>query len=251
MATHSHEKRRKASVISYSASFNEAVKAVRSELGIPVEGFSAGGEREDWYKRHLAGNIRKPHRPMPDYYWHFPREFVELLHSFSYSAEPSRVNYYPDVPLDRCAMDLIRKFDLPEEVLDKVKGYILGEAGPLGIGPVLQLILIPVDEGGEGNKLVAIIAGIDEASTQKDWLEVWSNIQDFLLLSGVHKMPSRRPLDSLLLRDLSFWEQIKAGKTAREVVEDWVKTHPEDENLGEDTVRKAVDRIEIIMRPHS
>ena len=36
---------------------------------------------------------------------------------------------------------------------------------------------------------------------------------------------------------------------AKEILDDWVKRHPEDEHLGEDTVRKAVDRIDRIMQP--
>ena len=250
MRTRSYLKRRNASVISLSPDFNGTVRRVRSDLGIPAEGFGTHQEMDDWYKRHHAESTEEPYRPSPDYYWHFPQEFVELVESFSYSDEPSRVNYYPRVPLDRCAMDLTRKFDLPEEVVDQVKAYILGTTGPLGIGPALQLILIPVNESGEGIKYVALVAGIDEATTRKDWLEVWRSIEVILRLSGVSRASHRRPLDNLLLRDLSFWEKVKAGKTAKEVLDDWTKRHPEDEHLGEDTVRKAVSRIDKVMQPN-
>ena len=247
MGRHSYQKRRNASVISFSPNFNETVRRIRSDLGIPTEGFSTSQEMDKWYKRHHAESTEEPCRPMPRYYWHFPKEFVELLESFSYSDEPSRVNYYPDVPLDSRAMDLIGRFDLPEDVVDQVKGYILGARGPLGVGPTLQLILIPVDEGEEGTKYIALVAGIDEASTRKDWLEVWRSVEVILHLSGVSKAPHRRPVDSVFLRDLTFWKQVKAGKTAKEVLDDWTERHPEDSDLGEDTARKAVGRMAKIM----
>lgn len=140
MRTHSYKKRRNASVISLSSDFNEATKAIRSRLGIPAEGFENTEEMDDWYKRHHAGNTGKPYRPMLRHYWHLPIEFVDLIESFSYSGEPSRVNYYPDVPLDHHAMDLIRKFDLPQETINQVKAYVLGVRGPLSIGPALRRI---------------------------------------------------------------------------------------------------------------
>lgn len=249
MGTHSYRKHRNASVIAFSPSFNEAIRRMRSDLGIPPEGFTTNQEMDDWYKKHCEENTRAQYRPMPPYYWHFPKEFVELLESFSYSDEPSRVNYYPDVPLDRCAMELIRRFDLPEEVVDQVKGNILGARGSLGVGPTLQLILVPVNEGEEGAKYIALVAGIDEATTQKDWLRVWKDVELILGLSGVSKAPYKRPVDRLLLRDLSFWKEIKAGKTAGEALNKWVETHPDDSSIGEDSVRKAVERVDKIMRP--
>ncbi len=248
MRIHSYEKRRNASVITLSPSFKEAVKMLRSELGIPAEGFRTAHEMAEWYKRHHAENTQEPYKPMPHYYWHFPKEFVEMLDSFSYSAQPSRTNYYPDVPLDRSAMDLIRRFDLPEDVLDNVKSFILGAQGPLGISSALQLILVPVDEDEEGTKYVALVAGIDESATKKDWLEVWNSIETILHLSAATKAPYKRPIDKVLLRDLYFWEQVKGGKTAREVTDDWTELHPEDKTLVEDTVRKGVDRIDKIMK---
>jgi len=186
---------------------------------------------------------------LPRYYWHFPKEFVELVESFAYSNEPSRVNYYPNVPLDRHAMDLIRKFDLPEEVVDQVKAYILGVRGSLGVGSAFQPIVIPVNNGKEWIKYTVLVAGIDETTTQKDWLEMWGRVEAILRMSGMGKIPHRRPSGKLFLRDLGFWKQIKVGKTAREVADDWTERRPEDKALGEDTVRKAADRIDKIMRP--
>lgn len=49
--------------------------------------------------------------------------------------------------------------------------------------------------------------------------------------------------------DLSFWKHVKGGKTATEALEEWCRRHPEDTKLGEDTVRKAVERVDKIMRP--
>ena len=97
-----------------------------------------------------------------------------------------------------------------------------------------------------------LVAGIDESSTQKDWLEVWKNIEIVLRLSGMGETPHKRPIDSLLLRDLSFWKKIKGGKTAREVADDWIEDHPSEKGYPvEDMVRKAVDRVEKIMRQKS
>jgi len=252
MRAHSYKKRRNASVISQSQDFNKAVRAIRSDLGIPDGGFNARKERDEWYKRHHVDNTEELYRPMPHYYWHFPKEFVELIHSFTYSNEPSRVNYYSDVPLDRCAMELVRKFELPEDVVDQVKACILSDKSPLVIGPPLQPIVVPLNEGEEGIKYVVLVSGIDESSTQNDWLEVWSRVEVILHMSGIGKAPHRRPLDDRLLRDLIFWKQIKAGKTAREVADEWSEEHPEDEKcVVEDTIRKAVIKIDEIMRPRS
>lgn len=247
MSTYSYLKRRNASVIAFSPTFKEAVKAVRSALGIPLGGFSRE-EANKWYKKHHAANSRERPTPMPRYYWHFPKEFVELVHRLSYSSEPSRVNFYRDVPVDRYAMELIHRFDLPEDLVDEVKECVLlADCSSLSTGPTLQLILVPVNEGEEGTKYIALIGGIDAATTQKDWLDTWENIKAILHLSGISEIPRRRPIDNLLLRDLRFWEGIREGKTAKKVVDEWIEKHSEDANLGEDTVRRAVERIDKIM----
>jgi len=249
MVTHSYKKRRNAAVISFSPDFNEAVRVIRSVLGLPAKGLNTRQKKEKWYKKHHAENTKEHYRPLPRYYWYFPKEFVELVESFTYSSESSKVNYYPDVPLDCRAMDLIRKFDLPEETVDQVKAYILGENGALSVGPALQPILIPIDKGA---KYMVLVAGIDASSTQKDWLEVWKKIEIVIRFSGIGKTPHKRPIDSLLLRDLSFWKQIKDGKTARKVADDWIEEHPGEKGYPvEDMIRKAVDRVEKIMQPKS
>jgi len=249
MGVHSYKKRRNASVIAFSPTFIEAVNAVRSALGIPIEGFRGGEEASEWYSRHLQTSTREHLKPMPRYYWHFPKEFIEVLESLSYPREPSRVNFYQDVALDQFAMDLIHRFNLPEELVDEVKANILlRHHGSLGIGPTLQLILVPVNEGEEGIKYMALVAGIDAATTQKNWLEVWESVKAILRLSGIGSMPYRRPIDKLLLRDLTFWKEIRGGKTARETVDKWIEKHPEDCEFDEDIVRKAVQRMDKIMR---
>ncbi len=248
MGTHSFIKRRNASIIAFGSAFKRSVKRARSTLGIPVEGFSRE-EANKWYEKHHTENSREPLRPMPHYYWHFPKEFVELLDSLSYSSEPSRVNFYKDVPLDGCAMDLIHEFDLPEDLVVEVKRTILlKHSSTLGIGPAIQLIRVPVNEGVEGNKYMALIAGIDIATTKKDWLEIWEKIKVIQRLSGMVDIPYKRPVEKLMIQDLTFWKEIKEGKTAREVIDRWIEKHPEDANLGEDTVRKAFERIDKIMR---
>jgi hypothetical protein len=55
-------------------------------------------------------------------------------------------------------------------------------------------------------------------------------------------------MGNVFLRDLSFWKQIKEGKTAKEVLDGWTKRYPDDSYLGEDSVRKAVERVDIIMQ---
>ena len=77
---------------------------------------------------------------------------------------------------------------------------------------------------------------------------MWRSIGVVFSMSGVSSAPHRRPMESVFLRDLSFWKQIKEGKTAREVLDDWVKRYPDDCYLGEDSVRKAVERVDIIMQ---
>ena len=248
MNSRSYEKRRNVSVITLSYAFNEAVKQARVNLGIPIEGFTSSRESKDWHRRHHEVNTSETYASMPSYYWHFPREFVELLESLSYACEASKVNYYPSVPLDRYAMDLIHTFDLPEEVVDQVKWYILSTGRSLGIGGELQLVVVPVDEGQEGTKYMVLVAGIDESTTKENWLDIWQNITLILKSSGVRKAPNKRSVDKLLLRDLSFWTKAMAGKTAREILDEWVEKYPEDEKLGEDSVRKAIKRIEKLLK---
>lgn len=249
MVAYSYKKRRNASVVALSPEFKAAIRVTRSRLGLPDEGLKTGQEREEWYKRHHSENTKERYRPLPRFYWYFPKELVELVESFAYSSEASKVNYYPDVPLDSYAMELIRRFDLPDEVVDQIKAYILGENGALSAGSALQPILLPMDKGA---KYVVLVAGIDASSTQKDWLEVWRKIEIVLRLSGTGRTPPKRPIDSLLFRDLSFWKQIEEGKTARQVADDWMEEHPEDKGYPvEDMVRKAVDRVRRIMRPKS
>jgi len=149
-------------------------------------------------------------------------------------------------------MEIVGQFDLPEETVNQVKACILGERG-VSAGMALQPILIPMDEGDEGRRYVVLVAGIDESSTQKDWVEVWKSIENVMRLSGMGKTPHKRPVDWLLLRDLSFWKQIKLeGKTAKQVADCWIEKHPDDKGYPvEDMIRKAVQRIEKIMRPRS
>lgn len=145
------------------------------------------------------------------------------------------MNLYPDVPLDRYAMELIRRFDLPEDLANEVKACVLlADYGSLATGSAVQLILVPVNEGEEGTKYVALVAGIDAATSQKDWLDTWRSIKATLRLSGINELPRKRPADNLLLRDLTFWEEIKEGRTARETIDKWIEKHPEDVNIGED-----------------
>lgn len=247
MKTSSYKKRRNMSIIQLSPEFNEEVKIIRSGLGLPLRGLSSNDKRMEWYKEHHKENTRLPYKPLPDYYWHFPREFIDLLESFSYSSISSKVNYYPDVPLDHYSMELIQKFDLPEEYVNQIKSYILGQEKTLAVLPALQSILIPMDKG---SNYMVLVSGISEESTQKDWLEVWKSIENVLHLSGIGKIAHKRPVDNLLLRDLYFWEQVKKGKKAREVADEWLSKHPEDKGYPvEDMIRKAVKRIEKIMAP--
>lgn len=249
MGTYSYRKQRNASIIAFSPAFKEAVKAVRSALGIPLKGFTREAANK-WYKKHHEANTPARLRPLPNYYWHFPSQFVELLHSFGYSSEPSRVNFYRDVPLDRYAMELVHRFDLPEDVVNEVKASILlTRYGSLSSHSMTQFVLIPVNEGEEGIKYMALIAGIDTATTQKDWLAIWESVKAILRLSGMSSPPHKRPMDNLLLRDITFWQEIQEGRTAREVVDRWTKKHPEGAILSEDTVRKAVSRVDRIMHP--
>ena len=113
-----------------------------------MRGFCSRAQADKWYKTHHKANTNELLRPLSRYYWHLPNEFVDLLESFSFTNRPSRVNYYPNVPLDRYAMNLVHQFDLPEELVDEVKSYILIRGyGTLGVGSKLQVILVPVGEG--------------------------------------------------------------------------------------------------------
>ena len=149
MTTSSYKKRRNISIIQFSPQFKKAVKDIRFEFGLPSEGFDSNEERYEWYKNHHKQNTNILYKPLPRYYWYFPKEFVDLIESFAFSTESSKVNYYADVPLDKRAMELIRKFSLPLEYVDHIKAYILGEESAVSVGPALQPILIPVEQRNE------------------------------------------------------------------------------------------------------
>lgn len=249
MSTPSYKKRRKASVIALSPQFNEAIRTIRSDLGLPSKGLDSLEKRGEWYMAHYKEHATMPYEPLPRYYWHFPKEFVELIKSFGYSPEASKVNYYPDVPLDRHAMELIRKFGLPEDVIDQVKAYVLGEKGSLSVSSGLQPMLIALEKGTE---YLVLVGGLDASSTKKDWIDVWAKIENVLRLSGTRRIPNKRTMDSLFLRDLHFWKQIKEGKPAHKVADDWIEEHPTDKGYPvEDMIRKAVKRIDEVMNSNS
>ena len=93
-----------------------------------------------------------------------------------------------------------------------------------------------------------MVADIDAATTREDWLEVRDKVRSNLHLLSEGDVPHRRTTDSLLLRDLGFWTEISASKTAKEILKKWDEKHPEDENwFGEEAVRKGARRIDKIV----
>jgi len=254
----SYKKRRRADLCAFSPEFKERVKAIRSELGIPPEGFSKDrlhfpNEASNWYKEHVQKTVgNKQYKDLPRYYWHFPKEFAELIENFDYSTEPCKAGFHPEVPLDRCAMDLVHEFDLPEDVVNEVKHHVVvEESSSFGVSPMLQPIIIPI-EGQDGFEFLALIAGIDSSTTEKEWLDVWREIKKQMRWKGIKTAPTKRDEEKNEIRDLTWWKWSKKGLSAREITDRWQERHPEqyeNKELGEDTVRAAVKKMEKIMRP--
>ena len=160
--------------------------------------------------------------------------------------------FTPDIPLDRHAMDLVREFGLPEDLVNEVKHHILvEESSGFGVSPKLQPIIIPLKEPDELEFLV-LMAGIDGSTTKKDWLDIWRKIQ-----LEMHRRPkqiitaaTKRDEDTISIRDLTWWKWSQDGLNPREIADKWQKRHPEDKkSYGEDTVAAAIKRIKKQMEP--
>jgi len=259
----SHKKRRRADVCGFSPAFQERVKAIRAELGIPQDGFPRykvlhpeepkgfyPKEAIEWYECHVEQTSGKQSKDLPHYYWHFPKELAELVENFAYSSQPCRAGFRPEVPLDRRAMDLAHEFGLPEDVVNEIKRRILvDENTGFGLSSRLQLIFIPVNEQEEGIRFVALIAGIDGDTTRKDWLDVWEQVRRLMRDNGVETPPTKREEEKILLRDLTWWEWSRNGLTVRQVADKWGER--ENEAYAEDTIRAAIQRMNELMRPIS
>jgi len=255
-----YKKQRRAMLAAFNPYLKKDIEKLRVKLGIPEGGLSTSDKADKWYNEHYQKAKGKPFKGKNPWNWHLPPEFVEMLDSFSFSQEPSRVNFDPKVPLDHNAMELIRKYGLPEKMVDDLKSYILKPAHNFpGIPSPLQPIFIPINEGVEGIKYLVIVGGLDESITQKQWLGVWREYQQILGMKGIKSVPNRRSRDKILLRNLAFWKQVREeGKSVKDVVKDvldeWNKKHPTPTWKGaiwEDTVRKAIQEIDNLMKPVS
>lgn len=259
----SYKKRRRADLCAFSPAFRERVKAVRTEFGIPQNGFPMLKVHEpkeprgfypreaiEWYEGHVEQAMGKRSRDLPHYYWHFPKEFAELVENLAFSSQPCRAGFHPEVPLDRQAMDLVREFDLPEDVVNEIKRRILVEENVgFGLSPLLQLVFIPINEQEEGVKFLALIAGIDVNTTRKDWLDAWEQIRKLMRMNGSEPSSTKREEEKILLRDLTWWEWARQGLDLRQIADKWEER--EGKAFGEDTVGAAVQRINELMNPIS
>ncbi len=271
----SYKKRGKAEIIAFSPQFRKRVKEMRSKLGIPEGGFpkdirSVEGPREKgfpkelsfypaeaikWYAEHVQKETGK--RPedlqsnLPRYYWYFPREIAELIEDFAFSQQPCRPGFHAEVALDRCAMDLVREFGLPEDVVNEVKHHILvEESSGFGVSAMMQPVTIPM-EGQDGLYFCALIAGIDGSTTKKEWLGIWGEIQSQMEMyrSCIETAPTKRKGEKNEMRDLTWWKWSQEGLSAKEIADKWQKER--GEAYGEDTVRAAVRRVMETMHPIS
>jgi len=147
-------------------------------------------------------------------------------------------------------MDLVHEFGLPEDVVNEIKRRILvEESGGFGSSSTLQLILLPIDEQEDGIKYVALVAGIDGATTQKDWLDVRRRMLTTMRMFGVESTSTKREEEKILLRDLSWWEWSKHDLTLKQIADKWEER--EGKVYAEDTIGAAIHRIGEIMRPIS
>lgn len=249
-----YQRQMRAEVAGFNPYLKKDIEAIRITLGIPEGGLATPEEGDKWYRGHYQKTKGKPFQPANPWNWHLPEELVTMLDSFLYSGKPSRVNFDPEVPLDAHAMELIHKYGLPEKMVDSLKGYILKEKhNALAVPSAIQPIFIPINEGSEGVRYMVIVAGVDESTTREKWLDIWVDFQLTLRLSGEDKLPSKRLSHKVLLRDLTLWTWVKRnGKTVKQALDEWRAKHPEDKVLyAEDTVRKAVERIDHLMKPLS
>jgi hypothetical protein len=276
MRAPSYKKKKKAELCAFSPKFKERVKEIRSKLDIPEGGFpkekrtvlgppEKGFPKElsfypleatKWYAAHVQKTTGRPveelPRNLPRYYWYFPRKIAELIKDLACSQQPCRPGFYPDVPLDCCAMDLVREFDLPEDVVNEVKHHILvEESSGFGVSPMLQPIIVPM-EGQGGPYFCALIAGIDGSTTKKGWEDIWKLIKSQMKEKGVKIAPTKRDEEKIEIRDLTWWTWSQQDLRAKEILDKWSKEHPEDKKTYDiDTANAAVKRIEEIMRPIS
>jgi hypothetical protein len=271
----SHKKRRRADIVAFGPEFRKRVKETRLKLGIPEGGFPKDVrtvlgspekgfpeklsfypvEANRWYAEHIqkatGRRMEGFPRTLPPYYWYCPREIAELIEDFAYSHQPCRPGFYPEVPLDRYAMDLVREFGLPEDVVNEIKHYILvEERSGFGVPPMLQLIPIPM-EGQDGLYFCSLIAGIDGSTTKKEWLGIWQQIKSRMKENGMKIAPIKRDEDKISIRDLTWWKWNQDGLAPKTIAEKWQIKNPQDETYAEDTIRAAIDRINEAMRPVS
>ena len=80
------------------------------------------------------------------------------MENFTYSNQPCKAGFHPEVPLDHRAMDLVHEFGLPEDAVNEVKRRILvEESGSFALSSPLQLVVIPVNEKEEGIKFYPVL----------------------------------------------------------------------------------------------
>lgn len=256
------KKRRRTGFIAFSPAFKERIKQIRSELGIPSDGFPTakllnseepGGfypkQAIKWYENQVEKATGKRSKDLPHYYRYFPEELAKLVEDLAYSSRPCRTGFHPDVTLDRLAMDLVREFGLPEDSVNEVKRRILVEENAgFTVSSPLQLIFIPVNEQEEGTKFVALIAGIDSDTTRKDWLDMWEQVRRLMSMNDVEMSTTKREEEKILLRDLTWWEWSK-HLTPKQIADKWEAK--EGKAYGEDTIRAPIHRIDETMRPIS
>lgn len=273
----SYKKRRRAGTIAFGEQFKTRVRGIRTKLGIPEGGFprekrmvmgpqEKGFPRElelppeqaiaAWYTDHVQkATGKRPEdlpRNLPRWDWYFPREIAELIEDWAYSTQPCRPGFHPDVPLDRYAMELVREFGMPEDVVNEVKKRILvEERGGFGISPKVQPVHIPM-EGQDGPYYCILIAGVDGSTTKRDWDDIWERTRHLMKGRGLRVGPAKRPEGKIEMRDLTWWHwRIVDGLSYKEIAEKWNEIHPSDSgNIpGEDAIAAAVKRIDRMMHP--
>ncbi|MBI4285258.1 MAG: hypothetical protein HY670_05090 [Chloroflexi bacterium] len=178
------------------------------------------------------------------------KEPSELVENFAYSRQPCRAGFHLEVPLDRRAMDLAHEFGMPEDTVNEIKRRILVEENTgFGLSSLLPLVLLHIDEQDEGTKFVALVAGIDGATTRKDWLDIWKQIRMVMRMSGVETQSTKREEEKILLRDLTWWKWSRNGLTIKKIADKWEER--EGKVYGEDTIGAAIRRVDNAMQPIS
>lgn len=154
-------------------------------------------------------------------------------------------------PLRRNAIQLCTAFDLPfagSDVMLYVVDLVILMDEPALLGGLLGLSVDIAHEDQES--LVLQVSGMSRSTTKREWTDLWPIAQAMISEKFGRGPRGKGPIDPLE-RDLTWWQWRSDGLKYREIADRWQKEHEDWKVKGEDAVRRAVKRVEELMRPRS